>query len=202
MTTKTCNKCNETKAVVYFEKDARNKDGLQGICSNCRRLKKQQERIARRAGQNIIPTETKICNKCGENKPSTEFYRDLGISDGRATICKKCKNETSIKWRKNHREQYNAQMRKYHAKHYKRLRLQRYKLSAEEHEQMLVEQNHCCKICREKPKGKRPLVVDHHHKTGKIRGLLCYSCNRAIAILDNSNLLDKAQTYLLKTKPS
>ena len=202
MDTKTCNKCNEIKTLDCFDKDSRNKDGLQGICCNCRRLKKQQERILRQQGQNIVPTETKTCNKCGKNKLSTEFYRDSGISDGRATICKKCKNETAVQWRKDNRERYNSQMREYHAKHYYKLRLQRYKLTPEEHNKMLIEQNHCCKICGQKQKGKRPLVVDHHHKTGMVRGLLCYTCNRAIAVFDNPILLEKAQAYLLKTKPS
>ena len=200
MNTKTCNKCNQTKALVYFEKDSRNKDGLQGICSNCRKIKKQESRKKRQQGQNIIPIENKTCNKCNETKLATEFYKDSGISDGRATICKKCKNKTAIRWRKKNRIKYNAQMREYHAKHYPRLRLQRYKLSPEEHQKMLIEQNYCCKICSKKPQTKRPLVVDHCHKTGIVRGLLCYNCNRIITLLDDPNLLAKAESYLLETK--
>jgi Recombination endonuclease VII len=45
---------------------------------------------------------------------------------------------------------------------------------------MLEEQNNKCKICSgSNPNGHR-LGVDHDHKTGKVRGLLCYSCNIAL----------------------
>jgi hypothetical protein len=36
-----------------------------------------------------------------------------------------------------------------------------------------------CAICGRPPK-TRKLHVDHDHKTGKVRGLLCYTCNRFI----------------------
>ena len=202
MTTKTCNKCKETKARIYFEKDVRNKDGLQGTCSKCRAAYKKEIRDVRRLGHNIIPTETKTCNKCGENKPSSEFYRDSGISDGRATVCKTCRNTKTEEWRHKNKDYYNLKMREYNAKHYDRLRLQRYKITLEQYNQMLTEQNYCCKICNKKPETRRPLAIDHCHKTGKVRGLLCYNCNRIITVLDDPNLLEKAQTYLLEAKHS
>ena len=202
MNTKTCNKCNETKALVYFEKDSRNKDGLQGICSNCRKLHKQKKRDERRAGKSIIFVENKTCNRCNKTKPSNQFYRDSGISDGRATICKTCRDEKTIEWRKSNSIKVKNRTDKYNARHYQKLRLQRYKITPEEHQKMLIEQNYCCKICGKKPNSKRPLYVDHHHKTGKVRGLLCAGCNRSIAVFDDPILLEKAQAYLLKTKTS
>jgi len=200
MNTKTCNKCKENKATIYFEKDSRNKDGLQGICSNCRKIKKQKDRDDRRAGLNIKNIQNKTCNRCNETKPATEFYKDSGISDGRATICKNCRDKTTLKYRRSNSIKVKNRTDKYNAKHYHKLRLQRYKITPEEHQKMLIEQNNCCKICGEKPKGKRPLAIDHCHKTGKVRGLLCYRCNTSIAILDNPNLLAKAESYLLEIK--
>lgn len=41
------------------------------------------------------------------------------------------------------------------------------------------------------------LVVDHDHSTGKVRGLLCHNCNRALGLLqDSKESLRKAIGYL------
>jgi hypothetical protein len=63
-----------------------------------------------------------------------------------------------------------------------------YRLSEEEYDSILTYQGGVCAGCGEPPHGIR-LAVDHCHKTGRIRGLLCWLCNRAIGILR-----DKAQT--------
>jgi hypothetical protein len=56
-----------------------------------------------------------------------------------------------------------------------------------------------CNICdAPEPKGGR-LCIDHCHKTGKIRGLLCHKCNRGIGFAkDDPNVLDAAAAYLRK----
>ncbi len=55
-----------------------------------------------------------------------------------------------------------------------------------------------CGICLNIDPGKKGVfVVDHCHSTGKVRGLLCYSCNIAIGLFkDNTELLEKAIFYL------
>lgn len=52
----------------------------------------------------------------------------------------------------------------------------RYGISLVDYERMLQEQRGLCRICCKVPTG-RGLVVDHNHKTGKVRGLLCWRCN-------------------------
>ena len=84
----------------------------------------------------------------------------------------------------------------------------KFNLSIEDYNKMLEEQNHTCAICQkpeiviDKRAGKlRELAVDHCHTTGKIRGLLCYNCNRGIGHLQDSvELLQRACSYLRKTK--
>lgn len=51
---------------------------------------------------------------------------------------------------------------------------------------MLVQHNNVCAICLGINKNGWRLAVDHDHKTGKIRGLLCGNCNRGIGHLKES----------------
>lgn len=54
----------------------------------------------------------------------------------------------------------------------------RYNVSRDEYDEMLAAQDGRCFICRRRPKAADPsLAVDHDHRTGMVRGLLCYSCN-------------------------
>lgn len=73
-----------------------------------------------------------------------------------------------------------------------------YGLSDVEYALMLEDQGNACKLCRVEswavPRGR--LVVDHNHVTGKIRGLLCPSCNTRIGGLDDPKFLDIALLYL------
>jgi hypothetical protein len=73
---------------------------------------------------------------------------------------------------------------------------QKFGLSAEKYRDMLCRQNNRCAICRKREVNKR-LSVDHCHKTGRVRGLLCNNCNFTLGRFgDNSNLLRKAASYL------
>lgn len=69
----------------------------------------------------------------------------------------------------------------------------RYKLTTADYQSILQHQGLCCAIC----KMKKPLVVDHNHATGKVRGLLCGGCNKGIGfLLDSPVILQSAITYL------
>ena len=67
---------------------------------------------------------------------------------------------------------------------------------------LLLKQNNSCAICYiDKSKLSRNLCVDHDHKTGKIRGLLCDTCNRSIGLLkDDVEVLKSAIQYLNESK--
>lgn len=77
-----------------------------------------------------------------------------------------------------------------------------YDITRTEYLVMLEEQNHLCKICGTegflmKNHHRMKLVVDHCHETGKIRGLLCHNCNRALGLLkDSTSSLAAAIHYL------
>ncbi len=91
----------------------------------------------------------------------------------------------------------NRKQRDYYARSQGRTWLKYYYgISVEEYDALLARQNGKCAICREKPEGQT-LCVDHCHATGKIRGLLCRSCNVGLGnFRDDPRLLRAAIAYL------
>ena len=72
----------------------------------------------------------------------------------------------------------------------------RYGIDIKDYEILFKKQNGKCAICGAK---KDKLDIDHCHKTNKVRGLLCGSCNRALGLLkDNTDFLNSAIKYLLQ----
>jgi hypothetical protein len=78
-----------------------------------------------------------------------------------------------------------------------------YGITEKEYNEMLNNQNNVCSICLQSERRKAHngnvcnLSIDHNHKTGKIRGLLCHDCNVAIGHFDdNSETLERAIKYL------
>jgi hypothetical protein len=58
-----------------------------------------------------------------------------------------------------------------------------YGITLEQYNKLLVEQNYSCYICQKSiTEFKKRLAVDHNHKTGEIRGLLCMWCNKALGL--------------------
>ena len=65
----------------------------------------------------------------------------------------------------------------------------------EELEVLKIVQGNKCKICDQ----EGPLVVDHEHTSGIVRGLLCSRCNQGLgSFRDNPNYLSSAIAYLEK----
>jgi hypothetical protein len=70
-----------------------------------------------------------------------------------------------------------------------------YGISKAQYDEMLASQGGNCGICGNDP--KETLCVDHCHSTGKVRALLCRSCNTGLGCFkDNSQLLLAAIKYL------
>src|SRR6476469_6189244 len=99
-----------------------------------------------------------FCGTCKTEKSKNEFYK---ATPNRCIEC-------SL-----------AQVRKSHLK-------RTYGITFEEYDFMLDRQNGVCAIC--KGVHGRRLAVDHNHETGKVRGLLCGSCNAALFLLEDSIL--------------
>lgn len=89
-------------------------------------------------------------------------------------------------------------LRRYHA-----YQIRAFGLTPEDYVRMLDEQHGVCAICGGPQVGgkNRRLCVDHCHKTGEVRGLLCTKCNAGLGMYDdNVDTLAKALAYLRKHK--
>jgi hypothetical protein len=78
---------------------------------------------------------------------------------------------------------------------------QNYGITFAEYNQILNEQNNVCAICFASPPDhhKKRLNIDHCHSTGRVRGLLCDACNRALGLFkDSPDLMLKAISYLAR----
>lgn len=70
----------------------------------------------------------------------------------------------------------------------------RYGITEERYRELVAEQGGTCAICKE-PSGQ--LHIDHDHVTGRVRGLLCGTCNRGLGMFkDDADNLRSAITYL------
>ena len=65
----------------------------------------------------------------------------------------------------------------------------------DEYARLLAAQGGGCAICGNPPKTRR-LDVDHDHRTGKVRGLLCHRCNRALPSWITVKWIVRAALYL------
>jgi len=140
--------------------------------------------------QKAANNKVKQCSKCGEKKLLSEYYRDKTNKSGYHTWCKVCKNNCHKKWLRNNKN--------YH-KNYDRVK--KYGITFKEYNEILENQKFCCGLCgRPRSLFKRDFDVDHNHKTGYIRGLLCNYCNYRIMrhFKDNKNLIKKIIRYLTK----
>lgn len=153
----------------------------------------------------------KKCSKCGEIKEVLEFYK-RSDGDGYQSLCKVCMKKCRQVYRSDpvkRKREYEGrrQHRKNNSDYYKvmdrKQNLQRnFGISVEQYEALLAAQNNVCAICKKPERailnGKiKNLAVDHCHKTGKIRGLLCCACNRGVGMFnEDEKLCFEAASYL------
>lgn len=157
----------------------------------------------------MTDVDTKICCNCGNEFPRTleYFHKDKQHKDGLCSRCKTCRNEWSREHHNIYKDIKNEQAKERRIKNGNKNYLERrengkdleyklrylYGLSIEEYNNMLNKQNNKCLICG----SKNRLVVDHNHKTGEVRGLLCGKCNKGLGLLkENPLILVKTIKYI------
>lgn len=119
----------------------------------------------------------------------------ISHSNRNQKICRSCNKKQAKEWRKK-----NPQKQKeYSQKRGKWWLESRYGITQDEWNLMYERQQGICAICKsDDPKGNHRIFhVDHCHKTNKVRGLLCDTCNRGLGMFyDNINILKSAIKYL------
>lgn len=160
-------------------------------------------------GWNTYRDGGKECRKCGIVKPLFSFHQHK--RDGLQSRCKNCQyginrnnpklGECARNWALRNKEKRRASDAKYRktdkakARSYKEWLKRAYGVTSETITESLARQNNRCAVCGERF-AKRP-QIDHDHKTGAIRGLLCGPCNRGIGMFrDNAEFLENAATYI------
>ena len=132
----------------------------------------------------------KVCSKCGIKKERSEYYNDSSRNDGITSYCKECTRSKTDKWRKENPEKVNQASIWYR-------RERTYGITEEDFMKMIDNQKWECAVCKKSI--DESCHVDHNHENGKVRGLLCDSCNKGLGFFkDNVEHLASAIKYLSK----
>lgn len=113
-----------------------------------------------------------------------------------------------VEYQKEHKDRHNATCRKWNKTHpdYKKTHhhLRRYGITPEDYQRMFDEQDGKCAICGKTENlfgTSERLHVDHCHKSGIVRGLLCGQCNVMLgASTDDPDIMRKGAVYLERHK--
>ncbi|MER6675975.1 endonuclease VII domain-containing protein [Streptomyces sp. NPDC000983] len=175
---KQCRKCRRDLPVAAFARDRNRRDGLQVHCRECvaaygaAHYRRRREAQGKQVREKVdVPAGHKLCRTCGEVKPHSEWHRNATASDGLATRCKACR---VIQGRQRHLQRH-------------------YGITEGERDELIASQGGVCCICLE----ALPAHVDHCHQTGRVRGVLCFSCNAALGqFKDRPDAMRRAAAYV------
>jgi len=129
------------------------------------------------------------CIKCGSTERSER---------GDCLECARAQSKVGYQTHKARSAEYKQKWLKNHPDRAKefdlRVRLKRYGLTVEQYREMFDSQKGLCCICEQM---LDRIDIDHDHKTGQVRGLLCHACNIGLgAFQDDPQLLMRAMRYL------
>ncbi|MFD8536640.1 endonuclease VII domain-containing protein [Streptomyces rubrogriseus] len=175
---KQCTGCKRNLPVSEFARDKNRSDGLQVRCRECvaeysaAHYRRRREAMGLTVREKVdVPAGHKLCRTCGAVKPHSEWHRNATASDGLATCCKACR---AIQGREGHLKRH-------------------YGLTEAERDQLIADQGGVCCICLAAPAAH----VDHCHETGRVRGVLCFSCNAALGqFKDRPDAIRRAAAYV------
>jgi hypothetical protein len=187
---KVCRKCKISKPRDIEFYSFKNKCGNRQFQSYCKECNKQ---LSRERGQKL------------ENKRKRSIYGKLyrskeEVQEREKEYRKRYYEENKDSLRQRHKDYYNQNRDEINAlQRERRLTddslLKRFNITRQEYNKTWMQQNGVCAICKISCDGI--LHLDHSHKSGKFRGLLCSNCNKGLGFFkDNPETLVSAILYL------
>lgn len=123
----------------------------------------------------------KPCSRCKIDKPIEVFQKRSRSKDGLSSYCDSCTKEL------------------YRSKYSKSRIKNTYGIEYSHVESLIKSQSNRCAICSNIFKELSEMHIDHCHKSGNVRGLLCHNCNSGIGMLkDSADIIFSAYEYLIK----
>lgn len=186
-------RCPECRSPNTRTKDSRlQADGLRKrwhICKDCghrfQALSESRNERVRSERRIAMWATHKTCSRCKRMLPVTSFGKKSGDAHLYRAACRNCMNEQR--------------------RHYYRKQIDRqYGISHDDYRKMMTRQGGVCAICGKPKSGRRgkrgfSLAIDHCHRTGTVRGLLCNKCNLGIGNFDDDvSRLRRAIAYIVK----
>lgn len=183
-----CNVCKQWRNYLEFFKNKSHYPAIDYTCKKCiskkykQKRQKKYEKIESLYGPPIFGSHGKItgthkfCPNCKQWKKHDCFGKDRNNAFGFKCRCRDCCSITD--------------------------RERRYNISLDTYKQMFDDQNGQCAICgaAEGNSKHKNLYIDHDHKTGEVRGLLCHCCNNMLGYSkDTPDILRQGATYLERT---
>lgn len=167
------------------------------VCEYCKKKFTRKRYIHKTAGK-VVNKHTFCSHKC-----DGLWKAERGILHGvkQKTFCIKGHNLSKTRMRTEKGQPYCGECARIRSRLWGNHLKARYNISIEQYNILLEVQNNRCAICGipGSENYSKKLCVDHDHKTGKVRGLLCQRCNWLLGrSCDNINVFKSAIAYLKK----
>jgi len=173
--------CEQNLPLSAFSKAKKQRKERFTLCRQCASARRlvdgvispdEFKRVKRQAEARLNETgSTKYCSVCLTVLPLKEFANAKGRRKEKACECRNCRKEYKARTKEHNREVAVFRL---------------YGIAQKQFESMLKDRQGKCKICKTKTPGRHGFEIDHNHTTGKVRGLLCHRCNKAIGLFDDN----------------
>lgn len=165
VTKRPCSRCKLIKPLDEFDINSSGYLGHDSECSECKRRRGELYRRSKGVkASRTVPVLTdgygapthRECSRCNKMLPLEQFNKHKLAYLGIHPYCKECSSARHL--------------------------ISKYGMTSEDKTRMYQHQNNSCAICQTEIALKE-IHVDHCHATGKVRGLLCGACNKALGLL-------------------